>query len=252
MPEISASKYLIMLGWCDAPHLDEKTKRELLESTPPHLRAARSRGIPVLGSGIVFDAPESLWLIDPFEVPPHWVRIGGMDFGWDHPWAIVDCAWDRDTDTFYVIRSAKKSNVTPKQSMVEYGDAWPFSWLPFAWPHDGLQHDKGSGEQLARQYQSAGFQMLSERATFPDGSNGVEAGVMQILERKRTGKFRVFRSAGDYAEEARLYHRKEGLIVKANDDVLCAARYAFMMRRYARRQPGPSRPLKINRSWRSA
>lgn len=252
MPRISPSKYLVMAGWDDVPHLDERTKTELLASTPPHLRAARSRGIPVLGSGLVYDCDEKLWVVDPFEIPDHWVRIGGMDFGWDHPWAIVDCAWDRDEDVFYVIRAAKKSNVTPKQAMVDYGDAWPFEWLPFSWPHDGLQHDKGSGEQLAQQYRDAKFQMLSERATFPDGSNGVEAGVLQILERKRTGKFKVFKSAADYVNEARLYHRKEGLIVKANDDVLSAARYAYMMRRYARRPPGRVKPLRIPRSWRTA
>ena len=34
MPEITASKYLVEISWDDVPHLDEKTKRELLESTP--------------------------------------------------------------------------------------------------------------------------------------------------------------------------------------------------------------------------
>ena len=37
-----------MAGWDDVPHLEERTKTELLESTPPHLRDARSKGIPSL------------------------------------------------------------------------------------------------------------------------------------------------------------------------------------------------------------
>jgi len=35
MGEISASKYVVQAGWSSVPHLDEKTKRELLASTPP-------------------------------------------------------------------------------------------------------------------------------------------------------------------------------------------------------------------------
>ena len=38
-------------------------------------------------------------------------------------------------------------------------------WVPCAWPHDGLQHDKGSGETLKAQYSEQGLNMLSEKAT---------------------------------------------------------------------------------------
>ena len=34
-----------------------------------------------------------------------------------------------------------------------------------AWPHDGFQHDKGSGDQLAEQYRAQGLTMLAEHAT---------------------------------------------------------------------------------------
>jgi len=252
MPAVTASKYLVMAGWDDVPHLSDKTKKELLDSTPPHLRAARSRGIPVLGDGLVFPVDEVQWVIDPFPIPDHWVRIGGMDFGWDHPWAMVDCAWDRDEDVFYVVRDARQRTCTPKQAMVMYGDSWPVKWLPFSWPHDGLQHDKGSGEQLKEQYKEAGFKMLDERATFPDETNGVEAGIMQMLERKQARKWRVFKSCSLYIGEARMYHRKDGLIVKIGDDVISAARYAYMMRRYAVRPAGTAKKLVIPRSWKAA
>lgn len=43
-----------MAGWKDAPWLTEDTKQKLLEDTPPHLRKARSEGIPSLGSGNVY------------------------------------------------------------------------------------------------------------------------------------------------------------------------------------------------------
>jgi hypothetical protein len=39
------------------------------------------------------------------------------------------------------------------------------AWIPVAWPHDGLQHDKGSGDALAAQYRNLGVNMLKEKAT---------------------------------------------------------------------------------------
>jgi hypothetical protein len=103
-----------------------------------------------------------------------------------------------------------------------------------------LQHDKGSGEQLAKQYRDQGLAMLDERATFEDGSNGVEAGVAEMFDRMQTGRWKVFAHLNDWFEEFRLYHRKDGLIVKVGDDLLSASRYAMMMRRHAVVQNKPA------------
>jgi hypothetical protein len=95
-------------------------------------------------------------------------------------------------------------------------------WIPCAWPHDGLQHDKGSGEQLASLYKDQGLNTLPERATFEDGGNGVEAGVIEMLDRMQTGRFKVFSHLKEWFDEFRLYHRKDGKIVKERDDLLSA------------------------------
>jgi hypothetical protein len=47
----------------------------------------------------------------------------------------------------------------------------------------------------------------------------------------------VFRGCVYWLEEFRLYHRKDGLIVKERDDVLSASRYALMMKRMAEQKP---------------
>jgi hypothetical protein len=75
--------------------------------------------------------------------------------------------------------------------------------------------------------------MLPQRATFEDGSFGVEAGIAELLTRMESGRFKVFAHLADWFEEFRLYHRKDGLIVKSNDDLMAATRYAMMMRRHA-------------------
>lgn len=235
MPKITDSKYLVMAGWNDVPHLSEKTKRELLESTPPHLRDARSKGIPALGSGAIFPVDERVIAVTPFAIPAHWPRINGLDFGWDHPTAVAGCAWDRDSDVFYVTNGYKRSEAIPaivSAAVKPWG-----AWIPVAWPHDGLQHDKGSGEQLAKQYKATGLNMLPERATFEDGGNGVEAGLMEMLERMETGRFKVFSTITEWFDEFRLYHRKDGRVIKEYDDLISASRYALMMKRRAKVAP---------------
>ena len=62
----------------------------------------------------------------------------------------------------------------------------------------------------------------------------VEAGLMLMLDRMKTGRFRVFSHLLEWLEEFRLYHRKDGRVVKEGDDLMSATRYACMMLRYAR------------------
>ena len=58
-----------------------------------------------MGSGRIFPIAEERVAIEHRDIPPHWPRIGGMDFGWDHPFAAVELVWDRDTDTVYVTKA---------------------------------------------------------------------------------------------------------------------------------------------------
>lgn len=213
----------------DVDHYSEADRNAIIATYPAHERDARAKGIPTMGSGRVFPLVEESITCEAFEIPAHWTQIGGIDFGWDHPSAGVKLAWDRDGDVLYVTACHRAREQTPAMfaaSVRPWGD-----WLPWAWPHDGLQHDKGSGEQLATQYKRQGLKMLADRATFEDGSNGVEAGIFEMFDRMQTGRLKVFSHLGDWFEEFRMYHRKDGLIVKLNDDLMSATRYAMMMRR---------------------
>jgi phage terminase large subunit-like protein len=215
----------------DALHYTPEQRAAIIASYPAHEREARARGVPTMGSGRVYPIEEEFIKVAPFEIPAHWPQICGIDFGWDHPSAGVRLAWDRDNDVIYVTAAHRAREQTPLM-FAGAVKAWG-EWLRWAWPHDGLQHDKGSGEQLAHQYTAQGLGMLPERATFEDGSNGLEAGVTDMLDRMQTGRLRVFSHLTEWFEEFRLYHRKDGLIVKLNDDLLSATRYGVMMRRFA-------------------
>lgn len=230
----------------DAMHVPEVERDAIIAAFPAHEREARAKGVPVLGSGRVFPIAEAEIAIEPFAIPSSWVRLAAVDFGWDHPFGAVWLAHDRDADVLYVYDCYRVREQTPPiHAAAIRGRS---DWIPIAWPHDGLQHDKGSGEQLAEQYRLQGLPMLPERATFEDGTFGVEAGVIEMLERMQTGRLKVFRHLGDWFEEFRLYHRKDGLIVKLADDLMSATRYGVMMKRHAITKPAPLK-IKGNYKW---
>jgi len=203
----------------------------IIAGYPKHERDARAKGVPVLGSGRIFPLSQEDIECSAFEIPRHWSQLGGLDFGWDHPTAAVRLAWDRDADVVYVTACYRASEQTP---VVHAAAVKPWGkTLPWAWPHDGYQHDKGSGKELRKQYQAQGLRMLNEHAQFEDGGNGVEAGLMGMLDRMQTGRFKVFSHLHQWFEEFLLYHRKNGQVVKEHDDIMAATRYATMMLRYA-------------------
>ena len=80
---------------------------------------------------------------------------------------------------------------------------------------------------------------------------GVEAGLLEMLERMQSGRWKVFRHLTDWFEEFRLYHRRDGKVVKREDDLLAASRYAMMMRRFASCAVNTSwsTPLKYDSRW---
>lgn len=224
----------------DALHYTPEQRASIVAGYPAHERKARAQGIPVLGTGAVFPIEEEQILTMPFPIPEHWPRICGMDFGWDHPTACAWIAWDRDTDTLYIYDTHRVKEQTPIVHAATMKAKGP--WIPVAWPHDGLAHDKGSGATLANQYRALGVNMLKEKATHkPEkgkkegtGGYGVEAGISEMLQRMQTGRFKVFSNLTDWFDEYRMYYRKDGLIVKEHDDLMSATRIGVMMLRFAK------------------
>ena len=231
---------LLQATWDDAPHMTTKVREQILEALPPHERKMRERGIPVLGSGLVFPIPEEDILCEPIDIPTHWPRLCGVDFGWDHPTAVVWITWDRDNDIVYCYDSyALRQETVPVHASAINSRG---KWIPVIWPMDGRQADKGSGKNLTEQYRKESVNMLREHFSNPPsqgmkegtGGNSVEAGIMQMLTRFQTKRLKIFKNQGKLLEELRMYHRKEGKIVPIHDDVISALRYCVMSLRKAR------------------
>jgi phage terminase large subunit-like protein len=220
----------------DAEHYTPEARVKIIAAYPAHEREARAKGIPMLGSGRIFPVTEESIAYDAFDMPKHWPRIGGMDFGWDHPFAACELCWDRDSDVVYLTKAYRKRESTPilhAAALKPWGD-----WLPWAWPRDGHRETlEGAGIALAEQFKAQGLAMLLEHSQFENKSVSVEAGLMDWLDRMQTGRFKAAKHLNDFWEEFRLYHRKDGKVVKENDDLMSAIRYALMMLRYADTAP---------------
>ncbi len=229
---------IVMMGIEDAGHIPAERRAAIVAGYPEHEREARAKGIPMLGSGAVFAVAESTITCAPFPIPEHWSWLWGMDFGVDHPFAAVLIAWDRDSDTMYVTHTTRIRGATPLQHAhgMKQALGGKGGLVPVAWPHDVNQRKEFEGNlvPLKTIYKKHGLNMHEHHAQFADGTNSTEVGILLMKDRLETGRLKVFSSCQDWFGEYRMYHRKDGVLVKENDDLMSATRMAVMMQRIAR------------------
>lgn len=251
--DLKRGQALLQATWADAPHLSEEEKEQRLSAFPLHEREMRSRGVPLMGTGLIFPFADEEMVVKPFEIPAYWAQLIGIDFGWNHPFAAVRLAWDRDSDTVYLTAEYRMKERVPTQHadvIKKWGE-----WIPVSWPHDGLNTEKGTGDELKQEYEKAGLNMLRDKASNPPdsslgqqegaGGNSREKSLLDMYDRMENGKWKVFSTCTNWLEEKRMYHRDEkAKIVDLMDDLMSASRYAHMMLRHAttktvkaRRQP---------------
>jgi len=218
-------------------HLNELVMEQILSSYSPHEREMRRYGRPSIGSGLIFPINEEKLMVDPVHIEDHWPRIAAIDFGWDHPTAVVWCAIDRDEDVFYVYDCYRMSKASPA-SHSEVIRSRP-NFIPIAYPHDGNRRDSMGNPGLADQYRNLGCNMRLDHFTNPPalgenkGGNSIEEGLMAMIQAMENDKFKVFSTLPDWFEEFRMYHRKGGKVVPLRDDIMSATRYAFQSQRFA-------------------
>lgn len=234
MPQINSSKYMVQAGWDDVPHIDDTTKRELLENTPVHLRDARSKGTPSLGAGAIYPIEQSEIIVDPFAIPAYFAKGYGMDVGWNRTAAAFG-AWDRDNDVLYIYAEHYRGQAEPSihaDAIRARGD-----WLIGAIDPASRGRAQKDGEQLLGIYRELGLNLQL-------ANNAVEAGILEVWQRFSSGRLKIFRSCQNVLNEHRLYRRDEkGRIVKEFDHLMDAIRYLVLaMANIMRTKPVIARP----------
>jgi hypothetical protein len=213
------SRYTEQITWDDVPHLSEAQKAELRASIPPHQLDARTKGVPLLGSGAIYPVSEADILVDPFPIPDWMAQAYALDVGWNRT-AALWAAIDRDNDVAYLYNEHYVGNEKPPihaAAIKSRGE-----WIPGVIDPASRGRQQGDGEQLLAQYKQLGLNLTI-------ANNAVEAGIYEVWTRLSTGRLKVFRTLQNWLREFRIYRRDEkGKVVKENDHLMDCTRYLSM------------------------
>jgi hypothetical protein len=218
-------KFVANVTWADVPHLRKEDIEKMLAATPPALRDARSKGIPTVGSGLIYPLPIETVQVEDFRIPKHFMKAYGFDVGWNNT-AAVWGAWDRDNDIIYIYSEHKQGQLDP----ILHGAAIKArgEWIKGCIDPGARASSQKDGEKL--------FELYTKRTELGGAglhlrlaANAVEAGLFTVWDRMNTGRIKFFKSCTMLSREFGLYHRdKNGTIVKSNDHLLDAMRYLCM------------------------
>ena len=215
------SKFYVTCSWDQCPHLDEDQKKNMLDALPPYQRDARTKGIPSMGSGVIYPVSEEFITVKPFEIPKHWKHVYGMDVGWNNTAAIF-AAIDPDNDIVYFINEYKRGNVEPTVHAAAVKSRAKGDTKPGVIDPASKGRSQIDGENLLSLYRELGLNLTP-------ANNAVESGIYEVWERLTLGKLKVFSTCQLFLEEYRMYRRDEkGKIVKQNDHCMDALRYLIM------------------------
>jgi hypothetical protein len=202
------------------PHLDAKAQAELLDSTPPHLREARSRGEPSMGSGAIYPIPIADIEVKPFVIPYGWKKGYALDVGWNRT-AVLWAAQSPVDGTLYLFSEHYKGAQLPvvHATAIKARGEWIRGCIDPA-AKGSSQRD---GRQIKAEYQSLGLTLI-------DASNELEAGLLACWQALATGQLKVFSTLQSFKAEYRVYQRDERGRIKDGqaDHLLDCMRYLWL------------------------
>jgi hypothetical protein len=213
MPKVDDSKYRVEASWNDAAHLGEEEKARELARTPLHLRDARAKGIPSMGTGAIYPFSVESITCNPFQIPPHFRRGYSLDDGWNVT-AAGFFAHDVDHDILYLTSELYLKEHRPEQ--VAGFIKTRGEWMP------------GVGDAAARTRD--GIQVIEIYQRFLPklqlADKEVEAGLYDVQMRLATGRLKIFSTCPMTLWEYQRYRRDEkGKIVKKDDHAMDMLRY---------------------------
>jgi phage terminase large subunit-like protein len=240
LSEPSSDRSVRRIASAEVKHISEARREELTAGYQEHERQARIEGTPQLGTGPVFPLellPAITKSFNPDQDIPTYARwCVGIDFGFGHPFAAALIAWAHDTGQIWVVDSFRMERSSAMYHVQRIHSMTRGLRVPVAWPHDGAQHDKGSGLSLSMQYKNFGCNMMATHAkNHGTDTNSVEPALSEMREMMFGGKCTIAGHNHELLDEIRNYHRDEDFrIVKQRDDLVSAVRYAVMMRRHGK------------------
>ena len=219
----------------DSPHFPEEEFERAKQTMTPHQFKLSYEGEFAKAEGLVYPSFGSANIVDDFEVPKDWRRIGGIDFGYINPFCALEGALSPD-DELYVYKCHYRSGMTLREHSEYLNPDIVYFYDP-------------SGRQEAEELISMGFELVPANNDVDLGINKVNVRIMgqslsedanegglQRLEKKRRVRLKVFRSCGDLIEPMGLYQYDKNQTtgewkdkpMKVNDHSPDALRYLVM------------------------
>jgi phage terminase large subunit-like protein len=211
----------IHLTWEDVPHLTEDAKKSLTAGMSEEMKLARTKGVATIGTGKIIQFDESDYTCPDFAVPRHWPEIGGLDIGLTHPLAAVRLRHDEESDIVYVTAEYRAAGKTP----VEHSSHLRPWGCRFSLSKDAFNRNLQTGLTTAEIFTREGLDVF-----MCDMSKGsLDASIHEMRARIGSGRFFIFQSCQMLLGELRTWRANDkGIIVKLDDDLIAATRYALM------------------------
>ena len=211
-------------SWDDAPHLSEATKLQMLNDLPPWQRLARSRGIPSIGSGVIYPIDPQDYTVQPIEIPANWKRLASLDVGWNR----TACLWlaiNPDDNVMYAYSEHYRGQAEPiihAEAIKARGS------VPVVIDSAAHGRSQKDGEDLFTLYEQLGL-------TLYNANKSVETGLTTVWSALSFGKLKIFSSCTNLLTEMKTYRRDDkGVIVKSNDHLCDCLRYGVMTKDVAK------------------
>lgn len=214
------SRFVVMAGWGDVPHITPEMIADEKAKIPPHEFEARSEGKPSLGQGAVYPVPETEILCDPFVIPDWMPQCYALDVGWKRTAALWG-AWDRDNDVVYLYGEHYRGQAEPAihaQAIRARG-----VWIPGVIDPASRGRGQKDGDALYKIYTELGLVLTA-------ADNSLEAGLLAVWQRLSTGRLKVFKTLVNWIKEYRFYQRDERGHIKDGqaDHLMDDTRYLVM------------------------
>lgn len=194
IPFEDGDRFVERVDWADVPHLTPADKQAMLMEISPNERLARSKGIPMYGSGLIYPVDEDFITVKPFQIPDYWPRAFGLDYGWLN----TACIWiteDPATKTRYIYSEYKRGNIVDDLHIENIKAKG--TWIPGADdPHSG---NKDDGSTRHDYFCSKGLDLTS-------GVQNSDSTRARILAAFETGALKLFTPCQEFKKELLAYH----------------------------------------------
>lgn len=225
-------RFLVNVGWDDVPHLSQDEKERMLAKLLPHMREAKIKGIPAVGSGAIYPIPDEDIIIDPIQLPDYFEFAYGMDTSWQGK-AVIWGAYDSESDIWYIYDEFQGSEMTTGAMASIINQKRYGGWIEGVIdPAATKQYNEDAGRNLFESYRRLGLRLHL-------ANNSFEYGIFEVLNRMQSGKIKFFSNCQKLIQQKHFYRRDEkGRIVNPHAyHLLDALRYLVVSGHQASQAP---------------